>query len=370
MSFVISVDLSDKRIDPPLELEGAWEVGLLDAYLDLPHKTTHGLKHKYGKGDFVSALGELDIFFECKILKDRLTRNQAVRDAFKKYKYGNFPRKPQRSTQFDIWNYKIHDERRLEIKEIYISRVMSSYFNENPNAKVTIEEIIELLNDAIEEKFIYHIKPWLKYVFWQTGGENAIISSPYFQIPTLQIEGNIIKLNTPFYVKKIYTSTILNKLFKFHLIETLYPNYKIILNRMLVPIPSPLIGNQYIKDAEGEGGKEYIFPTEPYHIASPCKELVGFLGASTTKDPAKLFILMPDMIEETKFGNATKPLLKMMEWKDGANYTQFHNPIYSKLRYNRLGDFKIELTSEDCKESCINLKGKLTLHFRLKIEDE
>lgn len=368
MSFVISVDLSNRRIDPPLDLEGTWEVGLLDAYLNLPHKTGNSLERKYGKEDFIEAVGEYEMFIRCEITQDRLSRAPEVREAFKKYRYGNLPRKAQQSSQFDIWNYKIRDSRRRIVHDIHIYRTFTNYFETYPDVKITLGEVLELLNAQLIEQFNATVNPWLKYVFNQTGGENAVITSPYFQIPKLRSENGLIKLNTPFFIKNIYLNKALNKIFKFHSEDSL-EDYDIILKRVLIGIPSPLSGMQYVKDADGEGGKQYNFQMEEYKVTSPCKELIGF-SETVIKDPRKLFILMPDVIEETKIGNSAKPLLRMMEWKDGTSYTQFRNPIYSKLRYNKLGDFAIKLAGEDFTESYINIKGRLALHFRLKIEDE
>ena len=55
----------------------------------------------------------------------------------------------------------------------------------NPNKRLTIHEIVAILNEELKKGAIDHAAPLLNAVFAKTGGEKFVVRPPYFSFPSI-----------------------------------------------------------------------------------------------------------------------------------------------------------------------------------------
>ena len=191
------------RVEPGIELDGSWEVGILDTHLDIPNdseKDHHVTVEKtYGKE--ILCEGPMDFVMKYEVKKDGLV-SEGARKAWINYKYGNNARKTQ-SSQFDIWNMKIEEGQRKLTAQTISNYFKDVYFKDNPNKRLTIHEIIAILNEKMRKGAIDHAAPLLSAVFAKTGGEKFVVRPPYFSLPSIDIVNGLVTMHVPYYVKKV-----------------------------------------------------------------------------------------------------------------------------------------------------------------------
>ena len=355
------------RVEPGIELDGPWEVGVLDTHLDVPNsgKDSVTVEKTYGKETFKDGTMDFTILYEIK--QDGLV-NEGARKAWIDYKYGNNAKKTQ-SSQFDIWNMKIHPEARK-----FTGRTVSNYLNDvffknNPDKKLTIHEIIAILNERMRVGASDHAAPLLNAVFAKTGGEKFVVRPPYFSVPSLDIVNGLVTMHVPYYVRKVYMRPSLRKILNFQAIKT-YPLVHIdkIFTRNLFHVHSPLTGSHYVVD--GGRGVVYQFYRESYIIRDPATMIHSVVESdkATEAEQNTLRILAPDLVESKPIGDRSEPWLRIIERKGG--YVQYANPIYCDLKYNRLNRIRLSFMNSDTNTREILKSGWLTLHFRRKLKHE
>ena len=193
------------RVEPGIELDGSSEVGIFDTYLNIPNdsedKGHHATTEKmYGKE--MLCTGPMDFVLKYEVRKDGLVREDA-RKAWIDYKYGNSARKTQ-SSQFDIWSMKIDEEQRKLTAQTVSNYFKDVCFKENPNKRLTMHEIITILDENIKQGTIKDTLPLLSAVFARTGGEKYVVRPPYFSLPSLSIVNGLLTMHVPYYVRKVY----------------------------------------------------------------------------------------------------------------------------------------------------------------------
>ena len=361
------------RVEPSIELDGSWEVGILDTYLNIPNddseeKGHHGggaVEKTYGR-EFLCD-GPMDFTMRYEVKQDGLV-NEGARKAWINYKYGNNAKNTQ-SSQFDIWGMKINEEQRKLTAQTVSNYFKDVYFKNNPDKRLTIHEIITILNENMKRGGFVEAVPFLGAVFAKTGGEKHIVRPPYFSLPSLSIVNGLVTMHVPFYVREVYFRPNLRKILNFRAIKS-HPELHIdsIFKRGMYHVHSPLTGSNYMPS--DSGGVLYQFYRESYIIRDPTTTIHSVVKTGDKSHEIErnaLRILAPDLIESKPTGNHSEPWLRIIERKGG--YVQYANPIYCDLKYNRLTRIGLRLVKPNGKYEILK-GGWLTLHFRRKIKHE
>ena len=256
------------RVEPSIELDGSWEVGILDTYLDIPNDSEEKghlatAEKTYGKE--LLCVGPMDFVIRYEVRKDGLV-NEGARKAWINYKYGNNAKKTQ-SSQFDVWNMKIDEEQRKLSSQTISNYFKDVYFNNNPNKRLAIHEIVTILKEELKKEAIDHAAPLLNAVFAKTGGEKFVVRPPYFSLPSIEIVNGLVTMHVPYYVRKVYFRPNLRRILNFEAVMS-YPQVHIdsIFKRNMFHVHSPLTGSNYVLDG---GGVLYQFYRESYIIRDP-----------------------------------------------------------------------------------------------------
>ena len=177
-SFYLNCNLSSSNIiNPHIDLEGEWEVALVDIFAPKPTVvkqlktivapiTTTNTTTWYNKPRFLStlSLGKNGIFCYYYIdirpfglmYNTRINdENFKVRRAWFKYKYGNNSRYRIQSNDFDKWNNHIKNSGFSEKNGIWIpinNTSLVSTFEKNSSTVLSTQELIDLINIDINPK--------------------------------------------------------------------------------------------------------------------------------------------------------------------------------------------------------------------------
>ena len=387
MSFFVSVNTSENSFNPPIPLEGKWEIALVDLTLGnvppAPTKYHNAGVGTYKKRDFEQVIkhGEngLLLHFYVQIVMDRMiirdSQNEEdarLRRAFQKYNYGNIGRSGRQTSDFDRWNYRIPLDRFSDIAGFWVQvtcKHLSEYFNRNPDAEISLNALLDLLNLDIQAKE-NEIKTYIRKMFKGTGGETALINTPYFRLPLLSYKDGFIKMETPYWLQSIYIANELNRIFRFEVLSV-RNNVSQIFTRVGIRVPSQLRGTYYYRHETEIGGTLYEWGTYPYWIITPSKNLVNYIGVENQgrvkveRDEQGIVVLLPNIIEETIIGKFSESLLRFTTWRDGDVYKQFNHLVYVPLRYTSLSDLNIVVKAENDK---LIRDVQATLYFRRRNE--
>ena len=234
---------------------------------------------------------------------------------------------------------KINEEQRKLTAQTVSNYFKDVYFKNNPDKRLTIHEIITILNENMKRGGFVDAVPFLGAVFAKTGGEKHIVRPPYFSLPSLSIVNGLVTMHMPFYVREVYFRPNLRKILNFRAIKS-HPELHIdsIFKRGMYHVHSPLTGSNYMPS--DSGGVLYQFYRESYIIRDPTTTIHSVV----------------------KTGDNT-----IIERKGG--YVQYANPIYCDLKYNRLTRIGLRLVKPNGKYEILK-GGWLTLHFRRKIKHE
>ena len=205
-------NLSSNVFDPEIKLDGKWEVAVYDLALgdDLLSTSTATTtmttnvteQIELCKKDFpilghppkeAECYNSFSMLLKAHIAKcERLLRpsieagTTALREAFKRFGYGNRGTS-HLSSQFDIWNYQIpllkYGNR---IQWLFIDgEWLHSYWNEDPNRVLTVEELFNEITTQISVKMV-GAYGYLKGLFKGTSGEKIVTELPYLYAPEMK----------------------------------------------------------------------------------------------------------------------------------------------------------------------------------------
>ena len=340
MQLEITSQSNKIQLSPIMKLNRKYEVGLLDVM----YKHHSRKKLKLHAIDVINTT-EDEMTFHLQVQKEGLVADNA-RSKFISKGFGFTPERVQ-AKEFDMWNYQVRER---SITKLEIDPIIT-YFDTNPNATLTIHQIVELINDALITK-LETFKELVRDAFLHTGGRDLIVTDRYFELPKLSIDTNrnMIILSLPYYVKKIEIAEWLNKLLG------LFNENDAVFERKLFGIPSPLItGN---------------FAQEKFNLLDRCQYITNVLPKINFEfeEGANIFIYC-SLIEYRYIGNIKSPILRMFalsQNKKTINWVQFSNPHYFDLRYSEIGEFEIVILDEFGKKFDFEEKLYLTLHFREK----
>ena len=399
-SFFARLDLANNRFSPQLKLDGQWETALYDISITSSKSSSPSQisnEKILTKEDFPILSEPREVWadrnimlFMVKLKIDRMVRYESLRGhdrevremepedvaatrelrkAFKLYKYGNNKGYGTQSSQFDKWNYQIDLEAR-NLREAYImipSSVLWKYWREDPTRKLTLTKLCQMITENITTK-MGEAEAYLRNIFKDTAGKLIITQPPYFYNPELSYVNGFLNISTPWFIHKIYTHPEFHAIAKMPELDK-WGNWFTIFRRDLMRVPNYVRGHIYYGNEEG--GTEYEFNTEKYYIGTPTQILRNYIGRDASDgnnkngDSKILKIKIPHILEETKIGPVSEPLLRITSWAVGQIYKEFKLPLYVPLRYGIIDDFNIEVTNSEGDKIT---SGFATLHFRKKYD--
>ena len=459
MLFFIRVNTSENSFNPPILIEGKWEVALVDLNLNnvppAPVKDQHVGVRKYKKKDFEPIINHGEngvmVYFYVNIVMDRMIIHNSqdeedarLRRAFQKYNYGNVGRSGRQTSDFDRWNYRIPLEHFSDIAGIWVHvtcKHLSEHFSRNPEAEITLKALLNILNLDIQAKED-EIKTYIKQMFKGTGGETVLVNTPYFRLPLLSHTDGFIKMETPYWLHKTYIANELNEIFKFDIwnlervdresstvsmnaitmlfqvdterklnLQTIiallnasfrtqqcetylqhtysktsrltriteyvdYPQFEIDGDLIHLHLPFYVrkieMSNWLSKltGIERNYTRQFILlPNAPledmtltYKMLDPCKRLTS---REDMKKGELYALVYCELIEYQMVGSIRSPLLRVVGLdgnKKGINWIQFNSPHYIPVKYQQFQHFDISVHDETGKQ--FGSKVYLTLHFR------
>ena len=392
--FYMKVGVTENLINPQIKLDGKWEVALCDLSLitsslnigggDVTTATTSGFR-KIKKSDFQTPLN-LFMMIKIQVAENRLLRMKAegginnietdrLKEAWKRYKYGNNTQYGIQSSQFDKWMNDLKFEEFHHNRPTWIvvrSRDILSLWGEDPDKEISLEELLTRINADIRGQEA-SIKYYIRILFKNNDEALKLLESPYYSVPEFNYKNGYISLKTPYYVSAVWVSQDFARLIKLDTFGEDYLSLKPIFKRVRFQVPNFLSGTYYWRISEYEG-REYQFQTENYFINTPCRKIVSYLPGETTTttttvaDNTILFNVKVDggVLEETRIGSKFDSILRLVWIEKGEIYKQFQHRIYVPLRYDTLNNFNIRVINTTNNRRVVN--GFVILHFRKRYE--
>lgn len=330
------------KIQPTARLDRKHEVAVIDVIY--AHRDDVELK-SYDESVNKDLFGA-DIAIQVNVQKEGLN-SSFRRDTFKRVKYSSDYRKKTYVREFDIWNYEMRDENRLNIATSF-NPISDGFRKER---RLTLRRMVELINAAFEGKREM-IEGAISETYGDTSGAEFATKEEYFKLPKLILnerEGTT-QLYIPYYVRVFKMANWLRDLLGF---EDSIP-----FERFPIKIPNPTVGVEGINPSK-----------DAFYMLDPCISIQGLLKTSEYKvgRDANAFIFS-DLIDHRLIGGKTAPLLRMFPLKNklGINWIQFANPHYFEVRYDEIANFNVSVLNE--LGNSIEFEGKIfaTLHFREK----
>ena len=301
--------------DSNIRLDGKYEVAILDLIID------KSVEQKYG-GDLLTD-ENFDIRFHVNVPEDGLSGEERRR--FYRSKFNTRTR--VQLSEFDIWNFERVDRGSYTVTVNAITRK----FRLRPELKLDLRTIISHLNASFRAQ---GFEVYLQYIYSKTNGASKI--TQYIEYPRFEIDGDLIHLHLPFYVRQIEMSNWLSKL------TGIEGNY----SRQFITLPEAPLEDKALT----------------YKMLDPCKRLTS---REDVKKDELYALVYCELIEYQLVGSIRSPLLRVVGLdgnKKGINWIQFNNPHYIPVKYQQFQHFDISVHDETGKQ--FESKVYLTLHFR------
>ena len=301
--------------DNNIKLDEKYEVAILDLIIDKSREQKYGI-------DLISD-ESFDIKFVMNVPEEGLSGKE--RERF--YRSNFNTRTKVQLSEVDIWNLEQVDRKSSTV--IINSIIM--LFRSNPELKLSLHDIISHLNASFRTQ---RFNDYLQQIYSKTSGLTKILQ--YVKYPEFEIDGDLIHLHLPFYVKEIEMSYWLSQLTG---IERTY-------SRQFIILPEAPLEDK----------------TLTYKMLDPCNRLTS---REDTKKDELYALVYCELIEYQLVSGIRSPLLRVVGLdgnKKGINWIQFNSPQYIPVKYQQFQHFDISVHDETGKQ--FNSKVYLTLHFR------
>ena len=333
----MKVGVTENLINPQIKLDGKWEVALCDLSLttsslnigsgDVTTSTTSGFR-KIKRSDFPSSQN-VCMMIKIQLAENRLLRLKAegeinnietdrLKEAWKRYKYGNNAQYGIQSSQFDEWMNDLKCEEYHHALPTWIvvrNKDILSLWGEDSDKEISIEELLTRINADIrgqEAVIRYYVRNLFKN---NEEAKTKLLESPYYSVPEFNYKTEYISLKTPYYVSAVWASQDLVRLLKFDSFGEDYLSLKSIFKRTRFQVPNFLSGTYYWRISEYEG-REYQFQTENYFITTPCRKIVSYLPGETTTTTTVAILFNVKVgggvVEETTIGSKFDSILRLV----------------------------------------------------------
>ena len=267
-SFFARANISYNKFSPQLTLDGQWEVSLYDMALhnNSKQKKKNTVEKVFTKNDFPT-LSEVGrewsdrhvVLFLVRLNFDRMVRRsflggdrevdfletedmeatEKLRKAFKAFQYGNNRGFGTQSSPFDKWSYQVSSKTLHDTQAQYVAvanQILIDYWKEDPNRKITITHLCELLSNSLKPK-LGRVREYVKTVVKNMAGKLSVTQPPYFYALEIKYVNGFINIKTPWYVYKVYFHPEFQALVNFPSLDR-WGNWYTIFERELITVPN------------------------------------------------------------------------------------------------------------------------------------